>query len=96
MYLVISRWEIIPGKEAEFEEKGRAVRGIMRSTPGVAFTQGLRNENGVVAVIGYDSKEDYDRIVNDENGPFNRAIAEYRLEDSGRWISSERGESIED
>jgi heme-degrading monooxygenase HmoA len=94
MYLVVSRWEIIPGKESEFEERGRAVREALRSTPGVKLVEGYRTDNGVVAIAGYESQEAYDRIVNDESGPFAKAAAQHRLEECGRWISSERGESL--
>jgi heme-degrading monooxygenase HmoA len=96
MYIVVSRWEILPGMEEEFETRGRPVREAIRAQPGVAMTHGFRSEDGgVVAVIGYDSKEAYDRIVNDENGPFQKAIAEHKLEECARWLSSERGESME-
>ena len=94
MYLVISRWEVIPGKENEFEERGRAVRATLRSIPGVKLVEGYRTENGVVAVAGYESEEAYNRIVNDDNGPFAKAAEQYRLEECGRWLSSERGESL--
>src|SRR4051812_14859200 len=97
MYLVVSRWESLPGKEQEFEDRGRAVRAILRSTPGVKLIEGFQTENGqVVAILGYDSQESYERIVNDENGPFQKALAEHRLEECSQWISSERGEAITD
>jgi heme-degrading monooxygenase HmoA len=97
MYLVVSRWEVLPGQEAEFEKRGRAVREVIRRSPGVVMTHGLRTEDGgVVAVIGYDSKESYDRVVNAEDGPFQKAVADLRLEECGRWISSDRGEAMED
>jgi hypothetical protein len=95
MYIVVSRWEVIPGMEKEFEERGSAVREILRKTPGVQLIEGFRSESGgAVAVLGYESQEVYDRIINDENGPFARAASEYQLETCGRWVSSDRGESL--
>src|SRR4051812_39653759 len=97
MYMVVSRWEVLPGREQDFEERGRAVRQVLRSTPGVQFSEGFRTEDGgVVAVIGYESRDAYDRIVNDEKGPFQRALAAHHLEECSRWVSSERGESMQD
>jgi hypothetical protein len=95
MYIVVSRWEVIPGMEEEFEEKGRAVREILRTTPGVQLMEGFRtDEGGVVAIVGYESPEVYDRIINDESGPFAKAVSEHQIETCGRWLSSERGESV--
>lgn len=97
MYIVVSRWEIIPSMQEEFESRGKSVRNILRSTPGVQLMEGFQTEEGgVVAIIGYDSRESYDRIVNDPNGPFAKAVAEHRLEECGHWVRSERGESMND
>jgi heme-degrading monooxygenase HmoA len=95
MYIVVSRWEVIPGMEEEFEEKGRVVREILRTTPGVQLVEGFRSdEGGVVAILGYESQDAYNRIVNDESGPFAKAVNEHQLETCGRWVSSDRGESV--
>ena len=97
MYIVVSRWEVIPGMEEEFESRGRAVRETIRSQPGVDLVQGFHSESGgVVAIIGYDSKDAYDRVVNAVDGPFNKAVAAHRLEECARWVGSDRGESIAD
>lgn len=96
MYLVVSRWEVIPGKESEFEERGRIMRDILRATPGVRLTEGFLNEDGhAVAILGYESEEAYNRIVNSEDGVFARAAAENRLDECGRWISSDRGVAVD-
>jgi hypothetical protein len=96
MYMVVSRWEYLPGMKEEFERRGPAVRETIRSQPGVKFAEGFRTEDdGIFAVIAYNSKGDYDRIVNDPDGPFAKALAESKLEDCARWVSSERGETMD-
>ncbi len=97
MYMVVSRWEPLPGKEAEFEVLGRKMRNYMRTVPGIVLVEGFESEDGSrTAVLGYESREAYERIVKDPNGPFEKASRENRLEDCARWISSDRGESIVD
>lgn len=97
MYIVVSRWEVVPGKEQEFEIRGKTVREMIRSQPGVKMVEGFRtDEGGVVAIIGYESRAAYDNVVTAADSPFNRAVAEHKLEECGRWVGSDRGESIQD
>ncbi|HVT13637.1 MAG TPA: hypothetical protein VHE55_15335 [Fimbriimonadaceae bacterium] len=97
MYYVVSRWEPLPGKSEEFENKARKLRGIMKSQSGVSFLEGFRTEDGgEVAIVGYNSRADYDRIVNNPNGPFASAVAAEDLDSIARWVWSERGEANSD
>lgn len=96
MYMVVSRWEILPGKEAEFEKIGKSMRGMLRAQPGVHSVSGLRNGNNVVAVVNYADEATYNRIVQDPNGPFESAARDHDMESVGKWVGSERGEVIED
>ncbi len=96
MYMVVSRWEVMPGKEEEFERIGKSMRGMLRSQPGVHNVSGIRDGNGVVAVVTYTDEAAYQRIVKDPNGPFETAAREHDMESIGRWVSSERGEVLED
>ena len=95
MYLVVSRWEIMPGMEMEFERRGRAVREVMRAVPGVKLLESfLTGDGGGIAIVGYETREAYDSIVNDENGPFAKAMAQHKFEECGHWVWSERGEAV--
>ena len=97
MYMVVSRWEVLPGHENEVEGRGSAVRQVLRSQPEIKLMESFRTDDGgMVAVIGYESKEAYDRIINDPSGPFQKALSEQGLENHTRWVRSERGESMED
>jgi heme-degrading monooxygenase HmoA len=95
MYMVVSRWDVNPGQEEEVETRAAKVRETLSATPGVTLMQGFSTEDGkgIIAVIGYESKDTYDRIINDPEGPFQRALAENRLEDYTHWVWSERGET---
>lgn len=96
MYIVVSKWQPLPGKEEEFEARGRRVRGVMEGQPGVKMMEAFTNEQGQrVAIIGYESEETYDRITNDPEGAFAKTAAQVKLEDVGSWLSSERGPSVE-
>jgi heme-degrading monooxygenase HmoA len=91
MYLVISQWKPKPGREAEFETIGRNMRALLRSTPGVQFVEGIEGPDSFYAVHAYDDEAAYNRIVQDPNGPFNRAAAEHGIEDVADWLSSVKG-----
>jgi hypothetical protein len=68
----------------------------MKSMPGVELVDSFQTENGdVVAVVGYKSEDDYNRLVRDPNGPFEKAVAAARLEEVSNWVSSDRGKSID-
>lgn len=96
MFIVVSRWEILPGMDGEFEKRSRAVRDAIRNQSGITFMEGFRTEDGAaVAVVCYESRQAYDRVVNDAEGPFNKAVTEHRLEECAKWVRSERGDSID-
>lgn len=97
MYVVVSKWETLPGKEDQFREAGRKARNAMRGTPGVESVQSLVTEDGAaLAIIGYKDRSTYDKIVNDPNGPFAKTAQELQIEQFGRWAWSERGEPVAD
>ncbi|HWD38880.1 MAG TPA: hypothetical protein VG944_08535 [Fimbriimonas sp.] len=93
MYVVASLWSITPGQEEEFVARGGKIADLLRQTGGITSFLGFRTDDGHgMAVVGYESKEAYDRIVTDPNGPFAKAAAEYKIEEVGEWIQSWRGE----
>lgn len=94
MYLVVSKWEILPGKESAFEEAGKQMMGAIRSWPGVRFAESIRATDGSIAVIGYEDEATYRRLVLDPGSPFDQCAADLKLEESGRWVWSERGETV--
>ena len=95
MYIVVSRWEVHPGKEAEFEEMGALVRGKLRSMAGIEFLHSFKNKQGqVVVTVGYTDEAAYHGVVHAEDGPFQQLMAEHRLEDVSNCVASERGEEI--
>ena len=96
MYMVVSKWGIVAGHEAQVAEQGRSVRDVLRRQPGVQFVKEFTNEDGVlVAVIGYDDEATYRRVIHDPNSAFMQAIAQYRLEEHAVWVGSDRGEALE-
>jgi hypothetical protein len=94
MYLVISTWEALPGKEAEFDQAGPAVASVLRREPGVLFVEAIKNGNQHIAVHGYHDEATYHAIIDNPNGQFAKAIAAKNVESVAKWISSERGETM--
>ncbi|MBS1718240.1 MAG: hypothetical protein JSS72_10970 [Armatimonadetes bacterium] len=95
MYLVVSRWEPLPGKEKEFEAQGLAARDAIRNTPGVETVMGFTTEDGArIAIIGYKSKSVYEEIMGD-NGAFAKIAAKHQIENVAKWVRSERGEMVD-
>ncbi|HEY3411995.1 MAG TPA: hypothetical protein VGM51_02950 [Armatimonadota bacterium] len=94
MYLVISHWEPLPGRDMDFERTGPKVREALRSTPGVEFMEAIKSDGKYTAVHGYKDEATYHAVVDDPNGPFSKALADSHLEDVARWVGSERGETI--
>lgn len=91
MYLVVSRWEALPGREGEIQERARPIRQVLRAQPGCLIVESINDGQRALAVHAYENEDAYKRIVLDENGPFARAVAQYRLEEVARWVSSEAG-----
>lgn len=48
----------------------------------------------VLAVITYSDRTSYERLIQDPEGPFERAAAEHGIEQKARWEWSERGERL--
>ena len=60
--------------------------------PEVEFAYNVRaGTDYVIAVIGYHSEDDYQRLIGDPDGPFARAAAEHEIEKYATWVWSERG-----
>ncbi len=94
MYLVVSKWQPLPGKEEEFEEIGKKMRDILRAHPGVVMVEAFKCDGYNVAVAGYENEEVYNQLIQDPNGPFETAAREYNVEEIARWIGSEKGETV--
>ena len=94
MYLVVSRWKANPGKETQFEENGAKVGALLRKLPGVVMVEEFADEGQYVSVHGYKDESTYRKLIDDPNGQFNQALKQYKVEEYGKWISSERGTTI--
>jgi hypothetical protein len=94
MYLVISHWEPLPGKEAAFEQIGVKVRQVLRGQAGVELIESIKSEGRISVVHGYKDEAAYHAVVDDPNGPFSKAMAEFHLEEYARWVGSERGQTL--
>lgn len=95
MYIVVSKWEVMPGKEDAFRAGGRTMRDIMRNLPGVEYVEAIKCEDGnAVAIVGYTDQESYNKIMADD-GEFQKAARENNLESLGKWLWSERGEAVD-
>jgi len=94
MYLVVSQWEAFPGREEEFERVSPAVRAVLSQQPGVAFLEAFKGNGHFIVVHGYDDEAAYQAVINNTDGAFQQALAAHHLEDMGRWLSSERGETF--
>lgn len=94
MYLVISRWTSLPGREREFEEAGRKVRNILRQQPGVLMVETFRSGDSYVSAHAYKDEETYHRLIDDSQGAFAIAVQTYGLEQLGQWEGSERGSTL--
>lgn len=94
MYLVVSYWEPVAGREAEFDRIGPEVARLLRSQPGVEIVQVFKSDGKHVAVHGYRDEATYHAIIDDPVGPFARAVNDLRMEDVARWLGSEKGETF--
>lgn len=94
MYLVVSHWEPLPGKEREMDEIGRIVLSALRRTPGVVFAEAFNTDGKHVVVHGYESEEAYHRVQEDADSEFARTYRDRGVEENSRWLQSERGETL--
>lgn len=96
MYCVVSKWHVETDNLDEFRRRGLAVQHELDQAPGIKNSFAFLNEAGeLVAVVLYEDRAAYDRIMTDENGPFAKLVAQHRLEDVATWVSSERGDTVE-
>ena len=95
MYMVVSHWRALPGKESEFEERGMRARAMLKGTEGLVLSEAIRSGDGIVVVHAYQDYETYSRLVESEDGAIAKMMAEVGIEDSGEWLGSEKGETIE-
>lgn len=94
MYMVVSKWEALPGHENDWRQQADATRQKLLAIPGVEFSHRFVNEQGqVVVAMAYTDEATYRRLVDDPNGAVAKAMAESNIESYARWISSERGET---
>ena len=92
MYLVVSRWKPVPGKEEEFEARGKLMRKLLRKQPGVKMLEHFVSDKGeVIAIHGYTNEKSYRKVVHDPKSPFNKALAEHEVEEVGKWLGSDMG-----
>lgn len=94
MYLVISQWEALPGQEAQFDKLGRKVGAVLRKQPGVVLLETIKVGKRHISVHGYRDEATYHALVDDPKGAFAKALASLNVDKVGRWISSERGETM--
>lgn len=91
MYIVVSKWEFLPGKREQFEKIGREMRDKLRSWPGVEYVQSVDLGNAALAIVGYTDEKAYQQLISDPNGPFEASMAQHDVESTARWLWSERG-----
>ena len=84
MFLVISYWEALPGKEAEFEAQGPATGDVLRRQPGVVLVEAFKSGGKYVVVHGYEDEAAYHAIVDNPDGEFGRTLVANRAEELGR------------
>lgn len=96
MYMVISQWK---AKSPDLESTirgGSAPRQFLRSQPGCKLCEVIFDGDTAHVVHAYESEADYDRIVNDPDGGFAKALKESGIENHAEWVGSVRGNTIED
>ena len=93
MFLVVSYWEPLPGKEAEFDKIGQQVSSKLREQPGVVMVETIKSEGKHVSVHGYSDESTYQKLIHDPNSEFNKWVEQYNVDQIGKWVRSERGET---
>ena len=94
MFLVVSRWEAIDGKEAEFDAVSLKMSALLRKQPGVEMVEVIKNGPHHIAVHGYRDQAAYQVTIDDPQGIFTRAAEENGIDSVARWLGSERGETM--
>lgn len=96
MYVVVSKWEFVPGRESDFDTIGRKLRNELKTWPGVESVMSVNTGTGEIAVVGYTDEETYKKLISDPNGPFETSLAQYDVDSIAKWVWSERGEAAND
>lgn len=96
MYIVVSHWEPLPGKEAEFAAAAPLVRQQLRLQPGVQLVEAFANAAGETVLVIYRDREVYDRIVVDADSPFGYIARMHNLGEIAREVSTDAGEAFVD
>lgn len=93
MYVVVSKWQYEMENEASVREGAAKMMQTINGWPEVQFAYNVRTSpDSVLAIIGYSDEASYHRLVQDPNSPFEKAAAEYGIENNAKWLWSERGE----
>lgn len=96
MYIVISKWEPLSGREEDWKSIAESVRTKIDDVKGVEFAHRFVNEHGqMVVAMGYTDEATYNSLVNDPNGEMAKLVADANIESVARWVSSERGASFD-
>lgn len=95
MYMVVSHWKPLAGKDSEFERIGGEAREFMRTLDGVELISSFRSGDEIVVVHAYRDMDSYTNIVDAEDGPFAKKMAELDIERYAEWLGSERGETVD-
>jgi hypothetical protein len=95
MYVVVSEWEPLPGKEDAFDPIALNVARVLRTQPGVVMLEVFDSGGKKMSVHGYKDEATYRALVQDPNGVFARAVTESGLDQIARWVRSERGETLD-
>ena len=91
MYIVVSQWKPKPGREADFENVGRQMRGLMRQQPGVKMIEAFPGPESIYAVHVYESEDAYSKVVEAPDSFFKQMAEKHGIEDVADWISSVKG-----
>lgn len=94
MYMVVSKWQALPGKEAEFEQSGPKAREALKSQPGVEFVEAIKADGHYTVVHAYADEAAYHRIVDSPDSAFSQALKANNVESLAQWVGSERGETL--
>ncbi len=95
MFGVVARWEFDPKNEAELVSVSEVLMKDLRSWPGVVSAIDIKVAPGaILSVITYQDEATYKALIQDPNGPFEKAAKEHDIERIARWVWSERGEVI--
>lgn len=91
MYIVVSQWKPKPGREADFDNIGRQMRGLMRGQPGVKLIEAFDGPEGIYAVHVYENEAAYSQVVGAPDSFFNQMAKKHGIEDVADWVSSVKG-----